>query len=66
MAKKSYKLSVRIPVVIIAAVTVVVFIMCILFFVFSRNIVSDLLNDQVDNIAAQNTQPVSSYLRKAH
>ena len=62
MTKKTYKLSVRIPVVIIAAVTIVVFVMCILFFAFSRNIVSGLLNDQVDNIAAQNTQTVSSYL----
>ena len=62
MSGKKYKLSVRIPVVIIAAVTVVVFIMCICFFIFSRNTVSALLDEQVDNIAAQNTSTVASYL----
>ena len=61
-SQRSYRLSVRIPAVIIAAVAAVVAIMCICFYAMSRNVVSSLLNDQVKNIAAQNTQTVNSYL----
>jgi len=60
--QKGYKLAVRIPAVIIAAVAVVVAVMCIFFYAMSRQVVSKLLNDQVKNIAAQNTQTVESYL----
>ena len=59
---KGYRLAVRIPTVIIAAVAVVVFIMCVLFYTLSRNTVSKLLKSEVENIAAQNTQIVVSYL----
>ncbi|MBQ9459305.1 MAG: methyl-accepting chemotaxis protein [Oscillospiraceae bacterium] len=59
---KGYKLAVRIPTVIIAAVAVVVAVMCIFFYAMSHQVVSKLLNDQVKNIAAQNTQTVESYL----
>ncbi len=62
MEKKRYRLTSRIPIIIIAAVTVIVAIMCILFFVMSRDIVSSLVNDQVNNIATQNTQTVNSYI----
>ena len=60
--QKSYKLAVRIPAVVIVAVTVVVAVMCIFFYAMSRQMVSTLLNDQVSNIAEQNTQTVKSYL----
>ena len=62
MEKKRYRLTSRIPIIIIAAVTVIVAIMCILFFVMSRDIVSSLVNDQVNNIATQNTQTVNAYI----
>ncbi len=59
---KGYKLSVRIPAVIIASVAVVVAIMSLFFYLMSHNVVSKLLNDQVKNIAEQNTQTVENYL----
>ncbi|MBE6909094.1 MAG: HAMP domain-containing protein [Ruminococcaceae bacterium] len=60
--KKTYKLSVRIPAVIIAAVAIIVAIMCVFFYAMSRQVVSQLLNEQVQNIASQNTQIVNNYI----
>jgi methyl-accepting chemotaxis protein len=60
--QKPFRLAVRIPTVIITVVAVVVAIMSILFYVMSHQVVSMLLEDQVENIASQNTQVISSYL----
>lgn len=60
--RRSYRLSVRVPIVIIASVLVVVAIMCGCFYTLSRRMVSSLLDEQVNNIADQNAETVNSYL----
>ena len=59
---KKHHLTLQIPVIIAAAVLVIVAIMCLCFNILSRNTVTDLTDKEIAYIANQNAQTVNLYL----
>ncbi len=59
---KQHKLTLRIPAVLITAITIVVAIMCLCFNLLAKNVVSGQLQKQIDYVADQNAKTAVSYL----
>ncbi|BAK98410.1 methyl-accepting chemotaxis protein [Oscillibacter valericigenes Sjm18-20] len=59
---REHRLTLQIPVIIAAAVLVIVAIMCLCFNILSRNVVTDLMNKEIEYIANQNAQTANLYL----
>lgn len=55
------QLTIRIPAILILAVTIIVAIMCVSFYLLSQNVVSGLLEEEVNYIARQNASTAESY-----
>ena len=57
------RLTRRIPAVLCAVVTLIIFLMCLVFEMLSSRVVTELVNREVEYVAEQNAQTAKSYLQ---